>query len=262
MKSKYVYYAIVAVVIIGSLLYALKSDKESTQTGDGSAEDEKAQEIQKTSTTPAKTGTKTSTSGSKTTSTGTSESLTAKYPEMDFIDKRLFFNLAGFDNVKLTIEKIAFGRGDASMSTGCSGIPNANFSTYLYPGSGICISADKVDGAGRGIVAFHILVENNGNIGFGGNSNLIKLHYLRSGSGGEVAHRFAYPINGLASYYINGYSSRSIILSYLVPEDQLVYDLLVGYKEPSIEERSLDVYKFSSNGLLLNFGTKDIELVK
>lgn len=262
MKSKYLYYIVVGVVIIGSVLYALKSDNKATDTGE-EVSDQKTEEVQKPGALQTKTGTETSTTESKTTTSNTSTGSTAsKYPEMDFIDKRLSLNLAGFDNVKFTIEKVAFGRGDAAVSTGCSGVPNANFSVYLFPGSGICISADKVDGANRGIVAFHVLVENNGNIGFGGNSDLIKLHYLRSGTGGEVVHRFAYPILGLASYYINSYSSRNIVLSYLVPEDQNVYDLIIGYKEPAIEERSLDVYRFSSNGLLINFTTDDLKVVK
>lgn len=212
-------------------------------------------------------GTKTSskTSQTKTSSKSTTQTAVVKtstYPEIDFINKRVVFPLKDFPDVKVTVEQVVFGRGDAAMSTGCSGIPNADFSTYLYPGSGICLGTEKIDGSSRGIVAFHVLVENNGNIGFGGNSDLLMLHYLRSDSSGTPTHRFAYPIMGLGSYYINRYSSKEIIISYLVPENQLVYDFVYGYKEPLVENRTLNVYDFSINGLQIDFGTKNIKIVK
>jgi hypothetical protein len=184
------------------------------------------------------------------------------YPELDFIDQRLSFSLKDFKDVKITIEKVVFGRGDSVTSTGCTGIPNANFSTYLYPGSGVCISADNVDGSPRGIVALHLLIDNNGQVGFGGNSNLLRLHYLRSDSSGSPSMRFAHALSGLASYYIEGYSSREVILSYLVPEDQQVFDLVSGYKTPLPENKSLNVYEFSDSGFFVDFQNNLIKRIK
>lgn len=186
---------------------------------------------------------------------------TTNLPEIDFINKRTALDLKNFPKVKLTIEKVAFGRGDAVISTGCSGIPNANFNSYLYPGS-ICLNKTDVDGSPRGIVAFHVLIENNGEIGFGGNSNVVKLHYLRSDASGKPVSKFATPLIDMDKYYINQYASKVVILSYLVPEDQMVYDLVIGYKEPALENRGLNVYDSSIHGFLVDFGTKNLKIVK
>ncbi|MEK7117762.1 MAG: hypothetical protein AAB861_03235, partial [Patescibacteria group bacterium] len=103
------------------------------------------------------------------------------FPEIEFIDKTLSFPLPNYDRINVRAQKVVFGRGEATASTGCQGIPNTNFAAYLYPGDGICISNDLVDGAPRGIVALHLLIENNGNYNFGGNSKVMQLHYLRAG---------------------------------------------------------------------------------
>lgn len=256
MKNKYIALIILVVVVaIGAFAY---STNKISLNFNGSVE-EKTNENTPTDTTDTK-GTTVKTT--KTNTVKVPATQTKTLPEIEFINPVLSFNLANYDKVKFTIERVAFGRGDASTSTGCQGIPNTNFSTYLYPGSGICLGDAKVDGANRGIVAFHILIENNGQYGFGGDSNALKLHYLRSGSGGEITHRFAYPLNGLASYYLNPFSSKVVILSYLVPEDQRVFDLLVNYKAPSLENQTLNVYSNSTNGLLADFNSKSLKLVK
>lgn len=182
--------------------------------------------------------------------------------EIEFIDKRIVFPLKNYPQVKVTIEKVVFGRGETVQSTGCSGVPNANFSTYLYPGSGVCISNKTVDGVPLGIVALHILIENNGSVGFGGNSDTLRLHYLRSDSAGAPAYRFAYPLSGLAGYYIEGYSSREVILSYLVPQDQSVFNFVADYKEPIEGGGISNVFNYSANGLQIDFGSDSLKVVK
>lgn len=258
-KNIFIIVGIVIVILIA--FFSLRPNKSiapSETEGDASSTSGTSTSGSGTKTSP-KTSQTSKTSSKSTTQTAVK---TSNLPEIDFINKRLVFPLKDFPDVKITVEQVVFGRGDAAMSTGCSGIPNADFSTYLYPGSGICLSTEKVDGSPRGIVALHILVENNGNIGFGGNSNLLMLHYLRSDSSGTPVHKFAYPIMGLGSYYVNGYSSKEMILSYLVPENQLVYDFVYGYKEPLVENKTLNVYDFSINGLQIDFGTKNIKIVK
>lgn len=259
MKNKNVYIAGAIIVLIVAVIFITRpsgnssvlknvDDQKETLSKDSLIGTKSAQATktgQKPAAAPSITGSKTA----------------SNLPEIDFIDKRLVFPLKDFPNVKITIEKVVFGRGETVTSTGCSGIPNADFNAYLYPGN-ICISDTKVDGSPRGIVAFHILVENNGQMGFGGVSNTLRLHYLRADSSGTPTHIFANPLMDLGSYYINSYSSKEIVLSYLVPENQLVYDLVAGYKEPSLEKRSLNVYDFSVNGLLVDFGSKSLKIVK
>lgn len=200
--------------------------------------------------------------GSKQTVSKTTATKTSNLPDIEFIDKRISFLLKDFPDVKVTVEKVVFGRGETVTSTGCTGIPNANFSTYLYPGSGICISETEVNGKPRGIVAFHMFIENNGQIGFGGNPDTFKLHYLGYDSSGKTVHKFANQITDFSKNYINQFTSKEIILSFLVPEDQLVYDFVYEYKEPSLENKSLNVYDFSVNGLFVDFGTKTLKIVK
>lgn len=262
MKNKNAYIIIGVIVVILIVFFALKSNVSAPSP------EEKQEKANATSSAVSSTGSK------QTGNTGTAAKQTAakisatksaavpNFPEIDFIDKRITFPLKDFPGVIIIIEKVAFGRGDAAISTGCGGIPNTNFSTYLYPGSSICLGNADVDGSPRGIVAFHILVENKSNIAFGGNSDTLKLHYLRSDSAGKPVYRFAYPIKGLGDYYINGYSSKEIIISFLVPEDQLLFNLVAGYKEPFVENKTLNVYDFSTNGLLVDFGSKILKIMK
>lgn len=262
MINKNVYIIVGVLVFVLLIIFATKS-KETTPaiTNQTNKTEETKSATNTTSSNP-----QTTTQTNKTQPTGATKTTpalkTANFPEIDFIDRRITFELEDFPNVKLNINRVVFGRGETVTSTGCSGIPNANFSTYLYPGSGICISSEKVDGSPRGIVAFHLLIENNGNIGFGGNSDTLKLHYLRLDSAGKPVYRFATPLMGLGSYYINGYSSREIILSYLVPEDQLIFNLVSGYKEPAPEKKTLNVYDFSTDGLLIDFTSKILKIIK
>jgi len=267
MENKNIYIIVGVVVIILLITFAIRKNDPAppSETAD---EQSKTEGVSATTSTGSRQVQTAGTNSEQTAKqTGNQTSITdyvipSNLPNIDFIDERIIFPLKDFPDVKVTIEKVAFGRGETVVSTGCSGIPNTNFSTYLYPGSGICISADKVDGSPRGIVAFHLLVENNGNIGFGGNSDILKLHYLRSDSTGKPSYRFAYPVMGLASYYISGYSSKEMILSYLVPEDQLIFNLVSGYKEPIQAVGTSSVYDFSTNGLLVDFGLKNINVVK
>lgn len=255
MKNKNIYIIVGIVVIILIAILALKPgssiapSKEVGETGSNL----------NTGNTGSKTTKATETSPKSTTNTSSA----SNFPSIDFIDKRIYFEPSDFKNVKITIEKVAFGRGETVTSTGCSGIPNADFSTYLYPGSGICINESKVDGSPKGIVAFHVLIENNGQVGFGGSSNIFRLHYLRPDpASGKPVHKFANPLTDLSDHYINQFSSKEVILSYLVPEDQLVYDFVYGYKEPLLENKTLNVYDFSVNGFLVDFSSKNIKLVK
>jgi hypothetical protein len=260
MKNQKILIGAGIVIIVLVLLLAFKNGEVTAPTETKEAGAPKAGLQTSKGTTNTKTSPSTGQTTTKTASvTGVKVS---NLPEIDFIDKRLAFELKDYPGVKMTIEKVVFGRGEKVTSTGCSGIPNANFSTYLYPGSGICISESEVDGSERGVIAFHVLVENNSNFGFGGNSNVLRLHYLRSDSSGKPVDRFAHPLNDLSAYYINGYSSRDIILSYLVPEDQMVYQLVSGYKDPLYENKTLNVFDFSTNGFLIDWTTKSIKLVK
>ena len=184
------------------------------------------------------------------------------YPEIDFINQELVTKVSDFSDVKITIEQIVFGRGNAAISTGCTGIPNINFSTYLYPGNSICLSSEAIDGAPRGILAFRLLVENNGNIGFGGNPDTFLLHYTRADTTGTVKDKFAHPLADFSNYYIAGYASKQVVLSYLVPEDQLTYDLISGYQGPSLENKNLSIYDLSESGIFIDFGSKNIKIVK
>jgi len=256
MKNRKVYIIIGVVVIIAVVIFVMKSGGIKTALEN--------MENQNKTSNKAPDATQTTKNTQKGTSkvSATNSSAALNFPEIDFIDKRIAFPLKDFPGLKITVEKVVFGRKSATISPGCSGIPNANFVTYLYPGSNICVSDSKVDGSPRGIVAFHLLVENNGQIGFGGNSNALKLHYLRSDPSGRPVHKFATPLIGLESYYVNQSSSKKIILSYLVPEDQLVYEFIAGYKEPPLENKSLNIYDFSVNGLLVDFGSKDLKVIK
>jgi hypothetical protein len=258
MNNKKVYIAIGIVAVV--LVLFLASRPKNPITPPSSSEE--TGNTQNTPGTSSKTSQTTKTTQSKTTVKTASVTTNENFPDMDFIDKRLVFSLKDFPNVKVTVERVAFGRGDAAISTGCTGVPNADFSAYLYPGSGICLGSDKVDGSPRGIVAFHMLIQNNSSVGFGGNSDVLRLQYLRSDSTGKPVYRFAYPLSGLTSYYIEGYSSKEVILSYLVPEDQLVFNLVSGYKEPTLENKTLNVYDFSTNGILIDFSSKTLKIVK
>jgi hypothetical protein len=182
-------------------------------------------------------------------------------PEIEFLDKTLSFPMPGYDGVNIRVQKIAFGRGDAVNSTGCQGIPNTNFSTYLYPGNGICIPAKTVDGVPRGILAIHLLIENNGRYNFGGNTSTLKLHYLRIGSTIKPVHKFADALSSLENYNITPYSSKEVVLSYLVPEDQKQFDLLFDYKGVILPDPAHNVYTDSNGGLFIDFSKKTFELI-
>lgn len=260
MKNKNIYILVGAVVVILVIFLAVKP-KATEAPSIQNTEDGKTPSTSVTTSKPSQTGTKSATKSQNQTSK-TDYVAPSKLPNIDFMDQRLSFSVKDFPKVKITIEKVAFGRGETVISSGCTGIPNADFSAYLYPGNEICISDAKVDGAPRGIVAFHLLVENNGDIGFGGNSDTFKLHYLRSGASGGPVYKFAHPLIDLASYYVKWYSSEEIILSYLVPEDQLVFNLVSGYKEPISGNGISNVYDFSTNGILVDFGSRTLKIVK
>lgn len=250
LKDKKIIWAIAAIVVL--TLVAIAADSEDRETA---KETEQGVETEKI-TPPSKT---TSGAVSKK-SVQPQESILL--PELEIIDKRLAIGLKNYSNVDMTIDRVAIGRGEASVSTGCQGIPNTNFSTYLYPGSGVCIGAEEVDGVPRAILAVHALIENNGNYGFGGNGGAIVLHYLRASTLGKPVHRFAHPIWDLANYYIGPYSSKEVLLSYLIPEDQTAFDLLVDYGgllEPNV---GVDVYQSSAQGFFVDFKTKNLTLIK
>ena len=265
MKDKNIYIIAGVVVIILAIVFFAKPKETIGPTGEGTEDQNKVEDRSNTSNTG--TVTKTNPSGQtikasqNTTTKILTSNFTANLPSLDFIDKVTSLSIKDFPGAKITIQKIAFGRKDAVISAKCGGIPNANFSIYLYPGE-ICISDSEVDGSPRGIVSFHVLLENNGQIGIGGNPNTFRLHYLRSDSSGKPVHRFAYPLIDIESYYVNSYSSKEMMFSYLVPEDQLIYDFVVGYKESPTENKTLNVYDSSTNGLLVDFGSKTIKVVK
>lgn len=262
-NKKYLYLGVVAVLIIIAIsLYSGRNDEESGLTQNATTTDIDIltnNSNQGQTQVGSKTLSKTS-STVKSTQTDMSKTPTSQ-PEIELINLWLAFKLKKYSNVDTTLEKVVFGRGDAAISTGCSGIPNANFSTYLYPGSGICLGEAVVDGTKRGIVAIHMLIENNGNYGFGGNSDVMRLHYLRATSSGKAAHRFAYPISGLGSYYIQPYSSKEVILSFVVPEDQINFDLLFDYKGELSPDLSQNVYTNSSGGIFIDFEKKTVSLI-
>lgn len=252
MKNKKILTFGIILVIIVAIIISLDFSSKPNQPNESQEE------------VAGKTGDKTNPTATNKVSTQSKITQTApkvSYPEVEFLDKRTVFNLKDFPGAKFTIEKVVFGRGNLVISPECQGVPNTNFTTYLYPGSRACIKESVVDGSPVGILAFHLLVENNGNVAIGG-TDILKLHYLRSDPAGSPQFRFATPLIDLRSYYINGYSSKNIILSYLVPEDQLVYNLVAGYKEPSIENRTLNIYDFSKNGILIDFKSKNLTVVK
>ena len=264
MKNKNIYWIAGVVVVILIAFFAFRP-KTSAPSPAGTNEENGATSTTENSAVSGSKQTQSATkSSSKQNSAKTSPTISvtaASLPALDFIDKRIVFPLKDFPNVKITIEKVVFGRGDTVKDTGCTGILNADFSAYLYPGS-ICISDAKIDGSPRGIVAIHALIENNGGIAFGGSSDLLKLNYSRPDSAGNLVFKFAYPLKGLASYYINGFSSKEMVLSYLVPEDQLVFNLVSGYKDPAPGNKDLNVYNFSTSGLLVDFGSKSLKIIK
>lgn len=260
MKNKNIYTIIGLVIIVLAGIIIVRSNKTSpvSQNPEQKIETSDQSSVSK----PATKSSPTTKGGQSSVSSPVVVRNSVDLPDIDFINQRVSLNLKDFPDVKMTIEKVAFGRGETVVSTGCSGIPNANFSTYLYPGSGICIGKSEVDGSPMGVVAFHVLLENNGQFGFGGNANAIKLHYLRSDASGKPVSKFAIPLIDMGSYYINQSASKVVVLSYLVPEDQLIYDLVVGYKEPSLEKKGLNVYDFSTNGFLTDFGSKTLKIIK
>ena len=261
MKNKK--YLIAGVVIVAIVIVLVVGNKEAEKAvNDESVASTTETVVKKPQIKPVskpKAETDTSKSPSTLIKTNTAPS---GYPEIEFIDKTLSFPLPNYDRINVRAQKVVFGRGEATASTGCQGIPNTNFAAYLYPGDGICISNDLVDGAPRGIIALHLLIENNGNYNFGGNSKVMQLHYLRASSSGAPVHRFAYPLNSLASYNIVPYSSKEIILSYLVPEDQPNFNLLFDYTGVLSPDLSQNVYANASGGLFIDFKNKTVSLIK
>jgi|SRR3989344_1560763 len=252
MKNKFWIGGILVVVVLLAI-FALKNGGEKAPDTT----------LDATEQTSSKTATPKSTNTSKTPSSLVQTNSTPTgLPEIEFIDKILSFSLKNYDKVNVRIQKVAFGRGDATESTGCQGIPNTNFSAYLYPGSSVCLGNDLVDGSKRGILAIHLLIENNGNYNFGGNAGTMRLHYLRSNAEGVPVHRFAYPLTSLASYNIGSYSSREIILSYLVPEDQQFFNFLIDHSGELPSDISKNVYQNATQGVSINFKTKIISIVK
>jgi len=182
-------------------------------------------------------------------------------PALDIFEPMLTLDLKGYSGVKITVEKVVFGRGDNVTSTGCTGLPNINFTTYLYPNGSLCISKGTVDGVPRGIVALHVLIENKGPYGFGG-VDPFQLHYLRADVNGKMQDRFATALNGMTNNFLQPYTSKEVVLSYLVPQDQLNYDFLINYKTPLDPTPGKTVYDYSEQGLFLNFSTKALTIVK
>lgn len=264
MKNKNTYIAVAVVVIILLAILALKSNKAS-------APENTAAQNQPSNNS---TGNNTANTSGKisnvvkigqrpgTTKPATGIGTVSNLPDLDLIDKMLTLNLKDYPDVRITIEKVAFGRGAAIISPKCSGVPNVNFSTYLYPGDSICINPFMVDGSPGGIVAFHLLIENKGQLGFGGNSSTFKLHYIRANSSGALVNKFASALIDLGSYYLNPYTSKEVVFSYMVPQDQLVYDFVAGYNPPTIETKDLNAYDFSSNGILVDFSSNSLKIVK
>lgn len=257
-NKKYLVVGAVAIVVVILIILQTGSGKEAANS-DSATSTMETTTVKKPSVSKPKTGAGTSQSPSTLIKTNVAPS---GYPEIEFIDKVLSFPVPNYDRVNVRVQKVAFGRGDAAQSTGCKGVPNTNFASYLYPGDSICIGSDSVDGASRGILALHMLIENNGSYNFGGNAKTIELHYLRANADGVSAHRFAYPLNSLAAYNITPYNSREVILSYLVPEDQTNFDLLFDYKGTPSPDLSQNVYGSASGGLFINFSSKSISLIK
>lgn len=258
MQNKNIY-IIAGIVILALIVFLAGRSKVSAP----SPSPEKAGEQQAKTQNTAKPGTK-PTQAAKATKQAETKTAAAtspkKLPEMDFMDKRISFPLKNYPDVKVNVEQVVFGRGNAVLSESCSGIPNANFA-FLFPKGNMCINNTEVDGSQSGIVAVHLIIENNSQYGFGGNADVLRLSYLRQGAG-QLAYKFARPLIDLGSYYLNPYSSKRVMLSYLVPEDQLVFNLVSGYKEPLVENRTLNVFDFSTDGLLVDFQNKILKIVK
>jgi len=246
--------AIVLIVMVGSYATDDREDNEvATSTVETTAQKPSAPKIQSKNTGTA----------DKAPSTLIKTNMAPSgFPEIEFIDKILSFALPNYERINVRVQKIAFGRGEAAASTGCKGIPNTNFSTYLYPGSGICISNDLINGVPRGILALHLIIENNGSYNFGGNAKVMQLHYLRASPGESATHRFAYPLNSLANYNIVPYTSKEVILSFLVPEDQKNFDLLFDYDGVPSLSLAQNVYADSKGGLFIDFSSKSLSHIK
>jgi hypothetical protein len=267
MKNKNIYIIVAVVVVIGALVILNKQNNaspipESTANQKTTAEGKSAPNTKSTNVGVKSIQTTKTVQKQSTVSGTTVVNSAPNLPNLDFIDKRISLKLKDYPDVRITIEKIAFGRRGSIISPKCNGVPNADFGIYLYPDENTCINDFKVDGAPGGIVAFHILIDNKGQLGFGGSSNIFKLHYLRTDSSGQLVHKFASPIIDLSSYYLNPYTSKEVVFSYMVPEDQLLYDFVSGYKAPDFGNKSLNVYEFSSNGFLVDFASKNIKMVK
>ena len=256
-KKIYLWVVVVIIIVAGYYLYSKKTPTEQEPTVDEAGN---TSETTQTSGSTSKTGSKTTTKTIGALIAETKNATNTKLPDLDFINTRTVVNLKSYNNVKITIEKVSFGRGEIVNSNGCSKPLDANFTTYFYPQGTVCIGDANVDGAPHGLVSLLILVENGGYLGFGG-TDLFKLHYLRADQAGIAKDKFAFPLLSMSNYYLQPYTAKEIVLTYVVPEDQLSYDFLVNYTVP-ITGVNKDVYQYSDQGLFIDFKAKTIAVVK
>jgi hypothetical protein len=244
---------VICLVIVIVLVFLLKKNPDTVSNNQNATTT--SQVVKKTISTNTQTNTN-SPSLTKTSAPSIG------FPEIEFIDKKINLPLKNYSSVVISIDQIVFGRGNSVISPGCSGGPSSNYSTYFYPVAGTCITSDPVDGSPRALLAINAIIQNNGPANFGGIADVVKLHYLRATSDGKPVHKFAYPISSLATYTISPYSSKQVILSFLVPEDEQVFDLLINYSGELSPDVSKDVYQSSIQGLFINFKTKSVTIVK
>ena len=260
-KNIYIWVAVIILILAAYYLY-FKNPKLNNPISNGETASTTTSQSTPSTKTSTKTGTK---SVPKTIGALLEQSKNASsinYPNLDFIDTRTSFNLNNYNGVKVTIERIVFGRGEVVNSNGCSSILSPDFTAYFYPNGSICINQSDVDGAPHAIVSLHLLIDNSSQYGFGG-IDLFKLHYLRADPSGAAKDKFAYPLLGLSNYNLKPYTSKEVVLSYIVPQDQLSYDFLTNYTGPMFGlPPGETVYKYSDQGLFINFSDKSISIVK